>query len=92
VWFAKYRLPDGRQVKQRIGPAHAGRGRPPAGAVTEQTAKARLHDVLDRADAQMLPDGARLAVTFREAAEKWLRCACVLPRCGPRRGRIQVDS
>ena len=21
VWYAKYRLPDGRQVKRRIGPA-----------------------------------------------------------------------
>ena len=23
VWYAKYRLPDGRQVKRRIGPAFA---------------------------------------------------------------------
>src|SRR4051794_2112275 len=32
VWYAKYRLPDGRQVKKRIGPAWTSRGRdrPPA--------------------------------------------------------------
>ena len=29
VWYAKYRLPDGRQVQRRIGPAWSERGRPP---------------------------------------------------------------
>ena len=31
VWYAKYRLPDGRQVQKRIGPAWTERGRPVAG-------------------------------------------------------------
>jgi hypothetical protein len=35
VWYAKYRLPDGRQVQKRIGRAHPGRGRPPAGTYTK---------------------------------------------------------
>ena len=35
-WYAKYRLPDGRQVQRRIGPAWTGRGRPPAGYFTKR--------------------------------------------------------
>jgi len=33
AWYAKYRLPDGRQVQRRIGPAWTGRGRRPAGVL-----------------------------------------------------------
>jgi hypothetical protein len=40
VWRAKYRLPDGRQVKRAIGPAWTGRGRPLAGYYTKRTAEA----------------------------------------------------
>jgi hypothetical protein len=28
VWYAKYRLPDGRQVQRKLGPAWSERGRP----------------------------------------------------------------
>jgi integrase len=42
VWYAKYRLPDGRQVKKRIGPAWTSRGRPAAGYYTKRTAEAWL--------------------------------------------------
>ena len=43
VWYAKYRLSDGRQVQKRIGPAWTGRGRPPAGYVTmESDVRGRL--------------------------------------------------
>ena len=31
VWYAKYRLPDGRQVQRKLGPAWTGRGRPAGG-------------------------------------------------------------
>ena len=31
VWYAKYRLPDGRQVQKKIGPAWTERGRPAGG-------------------------------------------------------------
>jgi hypothetical protein len=31
VWYAKYRLPDGRQVKKRIGPAWTRRAARPRG-------------------------------------------------------------
>ena len=39
VWYAKYRLPDGRQVKRRIGPAWTEPGRPAAGYFTKRTAE-----------------------------------------------------
>ena len=40
VWYAKYRLPDGRQVQKKIGPAWTERGRPPAGYFTKRLAEA----------------------------------------------------
>jgi hypothetical protein len=40
VWYAKYRLPDGRQVKKRIGPA---------ATVSQRSAEAWLRGVLDEA-------------------------------------------
>jgi hypothetical protein len=49
VWHAKYRLPDGRQVKKRIGPDWSGRGRPPVGHYTERLAEAWLHETLGQA-------------------------------------------
>ena len=39
VWYAKYRLPSGRQVQKLIGPAWTERGRPPAGYFTKRTAE-----------------------------------------------------
>jgi hypothetical protein len=41
-WYAKYRLPDGRQVQRRIGPAWTERGRPAAGWFTRRGAEAWL--------------------------------------------------
>ena len=45
----KYRLPDGRQVQRKIGPAWTERGRPPAGYYTKRLAEEWLRDVLDQA-------------------------------------------
>ena len=42
VWYAKYRLPDGRQVQKKLGPAWTQRGRPPVGHLTKHTAQAWL--------------------------------------------------
>ena len=39
VWYAKYRLPDGRQMQRKIGPAWTERGRPAAGYFTKRTAE-----------------------------------------------------
>src|SRR4051794_19696696 len=48
VWYAKFRLPDGRQVQKRIGPAWTERGRPPAGYVTKRGAEDWLRKTLDQ--------------------------------------------
>jgi integrase len=72
AWYAKYRLPDGRQVQKRIGPAWTSRGRPAAGYFTKRTAEDWLHAVVDQARAGTLPGLVRTGVTFAEAAEEYL--------------------
>jgi integrase len=72
-WYAKYRLPDGRQVKKRIGPAWTSRGRPAAGYCTKRTAEAWLRDVLDQACRGTLPGMVRTGATFADAAAEYLR-------------------
>jgi integrase len=73
VWYAKYRLPDGKQVQRRIGPAWADRGRPPAGYFTKRTAEGWLHEVLARARRGTLVGMRSGGATFAEAAAEWLR-------------------
>src|SRR5919197_6343404 len=73
VWRAKYRLPDGRQVKKTIGPAWTERGRPPAGYVTKRTAEAWLRDILDQAGRGTLPGLVRTGATIADAAAEYLR-------------------
>lgn len=68
VWYAKYRMPTGHQVKRRIGPAWTGRGRPPAGYVTKHLAEAWLRDVLDQARRGTLPGSVQTGATFADAA------------------------
>jgi integrase len=72
AWYAKYRLPDGRQVQKRIGPAWTSRGRPAAGYFTKRTAEDWLRSVLDQARSGTLPGLVRTGVTFAEAAEEYL--------------------
>lgn len=72
-WYAKYRLPDGRQVQKALGPAWTQRGRPPAGHFTKRTAEAWLRDVLDQARRGSLPGMVRTGATFADAAAEWLR-------------------
>src|SRR5664279_3638447 len=73
VWYAKYRLPDGRQVQKKIGPAWSGRGRPAAGFLTKRLAEAWLDDVLAQARRAELPGMVRTGATFADAAAEWLR-------------------
>jgi integrase len=73
AWFAKYRLPDGRQVQKKIGPAWNERGRPPAGYFTKRTAEAWLRSILDEARRGTLPGMVRTGATFADAAAEWLR-------------------
>ena len=72
-WYAKYRLPDGRQIQRKLGPAWTERGRPGAGYFTNRTAEAWLRDVLDEARRGTLPGLVKTDVTFAEAADEWLR-------------------
>lgn len=73
AWYAKYRLPDGRQVQKKIGPAWIGRGRPAAGYVTKRLAEAWLDDVLAQARRAELPGMVRTGATVADAAAEWLR-------------------
>ena len=73
VWYAKYRLPDGRQVQRKLGPAWTDRGRPPAGYFTKRTAEAWLRDTLDAARRRALPGQVATGATFADAAAEWLR-------------------
>ncbi len=73
VWYAKYRLPDGRQVKRRIGPAWTERGRPSAGYFTKRTAEHWLADVLDQARRGELPGMVRTGAVFEDAVAEFMR-------------------
>ncbi len=75
VWYAKYRLPDGRQVQRKIGPAWTERGRPPAGYFTKRTAEDWLRDLIDQARRGTLPGMTRTGATFADAAAEFLRHA-----------------
>jgi integrase len=73
AWYAKYRLPDGRQVQKKLGPAWTQRGRPTAGYVTKRTARAWLDETLAETRRGELARMVRTGVTFTHAAEEWLR-------------------
>jgi hypothetical protein len=73
VWYAKYRLPDGRQVQKKLGPAWTERGRPTAGYFTKRLAEAWLRTTLEQARRGVLPGMVRTGATFADAAAEWLR-------------------
>jgi integrase len=83
VWYAKYRLPDGRQVQKKIAPAWTRPGRPDPGFVNRRGAEAWLSDVLAQAHAGTLPGLIKTGTTFSVASSEWLRY-CVEDRaCKP---------
>jgi hypothetical protein len=73
VWYAKYRLPGGRQVQKKIGPAWTDRGRPPVASPSALPAEAWLRHLLDQARRGTLPGLVRTGATFDDAAAEWLR-------------------
>ena len=73
AWYAKYRLPDGRQVQKKLGPAWTERGRPPAGYFTKRLAEDWLRDALHQARRGTLAGQVRTGATFDDAAAGWLR-------------------
>ncbi len=75
VWYAKYRLPDGRQLQKKLGPAWTERGRPPAGYFTKRLAEDWLRDLLDQARRGTLVGLVRTGATFADVAAEFLRYA-----------------
>jgi integrase len=73
MWYAHYRLADGREVRRKIGPAWTARGRPAAGYFNKRTAEAWLSDVLDQARRGTLPGAVRTGATLADAAAEYLR-------------------
>ena len=69
----KYRLPDGRQVQKKLGPAWTERGRPPTGYFTKRLAEDALRRTLDEARRGTLPGMVRTGATFADAAAEYLR-------------------
>ncbi len=72
-WYAKYRLPDGRQVQKALGPAWTERGRRPNGSYTRRTAEAELRRILADAESGTLAGARRTGATFGDVAAEWLR-------------------
>ncbi|MGH2902738.1 MAG: tyrosine-type recombinase/integrase [Solirubrobacteraceae bacterium] len=75
VWYAKYRLPNGRQVQRKLGPAWTQRGRPPAGYYTKRQAEDWLRQVFDEVRRGTLPGMVDTGATFADAAAEFLRYA-----------------
>jgi integrase len=72
-WYAKFRLPDGRQVQKMLGPAWTERGRPSAGYFTKRLAEDWLRRTLDEARRGTLPGMVRTGATFADACAEYLR-------------------
>jgi integrase len=73
VWYAKYRLPDGRQVQTRIGPHWTDRKQaPPAGSYTKASARTWLDETLAKARRGELPGMIKTGATFAAACDHWL--------------------
>ena len=72
-WYVRYRLPDGKQIQRRLGPAWRGRGFSPPGQYTREQAEAQLRAVLNTARRETISSGS--TVTFAEAAIEFLRYA-----------------
>lgn len=72
-WYAKYRLPDGRQVQRLIGPHWTERKTEPAdGYYTKTTARAWLDETLAKARRGELPGMMQTGTTFAVACDNWL--------------------
>ena len=80
VWYAKYRLPDGRQQKKRLGPAWTEKTAPPDGYFTKGKAQAHLDELLRQARDGSLPGIVKTGKTFADATEEWLDLLRERPR------------
>ena len=82
-WYAKYRLPDGRQVQKCLGPDWPERGRPPLGYFTRRTAEEALQEILTDARRGTLAGATRTGATFADAAAEFLRFVAEVRQIDP---------
>ena len=73
VYYLKYRLADGRQVKRRLGFAWIERGRPPSGYFTQRMAEETLQAILTDARRGTLAGMKTTGAKFADASAEWLR-------------------
>jgi integrase len=83
VWYAKFRLPDGRQQKKRLGPDWTEKTAPPEGYFTKTKAQAHLDGLLRQARDGSLPGLIQTGKTFADAAGEWLAYSENVRDCKP---------
>ncbi len=83
VWYAKYRLPDGRQQQKRLGPAWTEKTAPPEGFFTKASARAYLDELLMQARLGTLPGMVQTGKTFSDASADWLAYCENVRDCKP---------
>jgi integrase len=83
VWYAKFRLPDGRQQKKRLGFHWTEKTAPPEGYFTKGKAEAYLDELLRQAREGTLPGLVQTGKTFRDASEEWLAYCENVRDCKP---------
>jgi integrase len=75
VWYAKYRVPSGRQVQRLIGPAWKQRGTAPSGYYTKRSAEEWLRSQLQDIQLGVAAGLVETGVNFAQAAAEYLRFA-----------------
>ena len=83
VWYAKFRLPDGRQQKKRLGLAWTDKTAPPDGYFTKGKAQAHLDELLRQTRDGSLPGLVQTGKTFADAADEWLAYSENVRDCKP---------
>jgi integrase len=83
VWYAKFRLPDGRQQKKRLGLAWTEKTAPPDGYFTKGKAQTHLDELLRQARDGSLPGLVQTGKTFADATDEWLAYSENVRDCKP---------
>ena len=83
IWYAKFRLPDGRQQKKRLGLAWTEKTVPPDGYFTKGKAQVHLDELLRQTREGTLPGLVQTGKTFADATEEWLAYSENVRDCKP---------
>ncbi|HEX3608737.1 MAG TPA: site-specific integrase [Solirubrobacterales bacterium] len=83
VWYAKLRLPDGRQQKKRLGLAWTEKTAPPDGYFTKGKAEKHLDELLRQTREGTLPGLVQTGKTFADATDEWLAYSENVRDCKP---------